>query len=160
MSISPPVCQDLLFIGPRPAYAIQRFNKHHGPSSNAEAAVSLRKTTILANFDEFQIPMVTPLICFDPDTQFCGWKYTSPWFTLEKPSHQIATTTSVLTPISSSLRRRKSTTARTSMTSRIPPQSTFPSAAVLQRGIFVTARNMFPEQAARQHLPLLRRRKE
>uniref|UniRef100_A0A8R1IG47 Uncharacterized protein n=1 Tax=Caenorhabditis japonica TaxID=281687 RepID=A0A8R1IG47_CAEJA len=73
--------------------------------------------------------MVTTLICFDPDTRFCGWKYTSPWFTLEKPSRQIATTTPVLTPISSSLRRRKSTTARTSTTSGIQSQSTFPSAS-------------------------------
>uniref|UniRef100_A0A8R1IMC5 Uncharacterized protein n=2 Tax=Caenorhabditis japonica TaxID=281687 RepID=A0A8R1IMC5_CAEJA len=100
-----------------------------GPDSNAEADIPLRKTTILANFDEFRIPMVTTLICFDPDTRFCGWKYTSPWFTLEKPSRQIATTTPVLTPISSSLRRRKSTTARTSTTSGIQSQSTFPSAS-------------------------------
>uniref|UniRef100_A0A8R1E6M7 Uncharacterized protein n=1 Tax=Caenorhabditis japonica TaxID=281687 RepID=A0A8R1E6M7_CAEJA len=70
---------------------------------------------------------------------------------------QIAYTTSVLTPISSSLRRWKNTTAITSTTSRMPSQSTFPSAAVSATKDFG---NMFHEQAARQHRPLLRRRKE
>uniref|UniRef100_A0A8R1E643 Secreted protein n=1 Tax=Caenorhabditis japonica TaxID=281687 RepID=A0A8R1E643_CAEJA len=117
--------------GNQPAFNNKKGSRQFKtPCRNAEAEIPLRKTTILASLDEFRIPMVTPLICFDPDTQFCGWKYTSPWFTLKKPSRQIATTTSVLTPISSSLRRRKSTTARTSTTSRMQSQSTFPNTDV------------------------------
>uniref|UniRef100_A0A8R1E6L4 Uncharacterized protein n=1 Tax=Caenorhabditis japonica TaxID=281687 RepID=A0A8R1E6L4_CAEJA len=82
------VCKDLLFIRPRPTHTIEpvptsitnrprrrpRRFPNAGPESfgNAEADIPLRKTTILANFVKFRIPMVTPLICFDPDTQFCG----------------------------------------------------------------------------------------